>query len=1112
MRYVISWVANCWQDWFACLLENSQPKMEYSTNDVKQMFRSVYTLVKQQDERKGSLSLATLATEHGFLEEHRQLVARCVTLLFEDFETVGKKAREILWRKGYYDLITVFKKHALHLQQRRKSALRGDELARVEADEQLLRQGVERLLLDGVNHLKVIVLRLGQIFNLDRLKYVVSYELLENYDDELLVRESSCYESLNLKEERSDEEKKVIYTKQEISFALESIHSLLTSLGDLHRYYCEFGLDGLKNIKQVTASYYWEAFKLNTKVGITQNQLGTLYNGRNYNLDSVYHYLYSLCCPIPFECSDQNVSRIFQKNIRYLESNGGADVEEEDYAVREFMAKFLLVVDVFFYDKSVTDFTSLCHSVLIDFKNVLGARRLVDDEYYMTDELIFKIVSILFFCMYKVQLNSSEKIYSLNAFLVALCSELLEYCTMAVEKFMVENVREDKKFRELYTAMYQRYDDEVRKSRQMLKDGTAGEVFTKDQKSSSGVEEGNGSEDHSNKENDDRKSQASSGKHGLKKKHARRRRRVMSNESESELSDDSSDCQLDSDSGEDDDDEDDDGSSISSFESYDDFSDEDNECEQRNETFDEHNGNKPQEIKRTEESNNILNQNQTAIQLKFKKRYHKLNPNVVIEFAEQERTMRSLKLLFDWLHTNLDILIGCYQSNPEFLHNIMKLLNHFNIDIFSNRYYFPRELIIVPNIREDFRQLFEARRCIPLQEDIAMKRFPLFEIAQEGLDWETNYRLEVTSSEQSFLRVMKLVDFGFSLCKSKKFEYAFCPKSRDFSIKSNKQTKQRGKKEELKNRNVGGLKEIGTNRAARRREQQEEKRRARKQAQREDRGQQREREPKTRRNRNRQNAVGVGSGGEGQRSSQEGEGKFAAPTIITKKGYLKNRANGVGLSLRSKKEDSGHSESTADEGGVVQQEKNINELMGQLWLRNEVKTLESKVKKVVNITLTPYLMLDSACLTEYTSIVKNLVKTKKFVILIPTAVLSDLDELKKHSDGARNAIKWLEFEFSKGNRFLRSQKNHEVLPMPLIRVPKKLDRDAAVFYQIVQFCNHIVSNHADNESSPADIVTYLSGEPLHDKKLYNSSYAGILGAIPVKFEQIVTFYSSYKRK
>lgn len=217
---------------------------------------------------------------------------------------------------------------------------------------------------------------------------------------------------------------------------------------------------------------------------------------------------------------------------------------------------------------------------------------------------------------------------------------------------------------------------------------------------------------------------------------------------------------------------------------------------------------------------------------------------------------------------------------------------------------------------------------------------------------------------------------------------------------------------------------------------------------------------------------------------------------------MKNKTNN-----RDGQQSKRDSDNTGDEG---QQEKNINELMGQLWLRNEVKTLESKVKKVVNITMTPYLMLDSKCLTEHTSIVKNLVKTKKFVILIPTAVLSDLDELKKHSDGARNAIKWLEYEFSKGNRFLRSQKNYEMLPMPLFKIPKKLDREATVFYQIVQFCNHIVTNNADKE--PADIITYLSGDSLHDRKLHNFSYIGMLEAIPVKFEQIVTFYSSYKRK
>jgi protein SMG5 len=117
------------------------------------------------------------------------------------------------------------------------------------------------------------------------------------------------------------------------------------------------------------------------------------------------------------------------------------------------------------------------------------------------------------------------------------------------------------------------------------------------------------------------------------------------------------------------------------------------------------------------------------------------------------------------------------------------------------------------------------------------------------------------------------------------------------------------------------------------------------------------------------------------------------------------------------------------------------------------------MQKPMSVQLTPYIVLDTKCLSDYTSIVKNLVKTKAFVILIPKAgklppqdviliktndelnclsVLSELDDLKKSSEGVRTAIKWLEMEFKKGNRFLRSQRNNETLVLPLIKIKKKM--------------------------------------------------------------------------
>lgn len=101
-----------------------------------------------------------------------------------------------------------------------------------------------------------------------------------------------------------------------------------------------------------------------------------------------------------------------------------------------------------------------------------------------------------------------------------------------------------------------------------------------------------------------------------------------------------------------------------------------------------------------------------------------------------------------------------------------------------------------------------------------------------------------------------------------------------------------------------------------------------------------------------------------------------------------------------------------------------------------------KNQKNTNVILTPYIVVDTKALTEFTAIVKSLLKTKKFVILVPLSVLSELDDLKKHNEQpgeqARNVIKWLEQEFTKGNRFLRSQRQNEILPLSLIKVPKKL--------------------------------------------------------------------------
>lgn len=58
------------------------------------------------------------------------------------------------------------------------------------------------------------------------------------------------------------------------------------------------------------------------------------------------------------------------------------------------------------------------------------------------------------------------------------------------------------------------------------------------------------------------------------------------------------------------------------------------------------------------------------------------------------------------------------------------------------------------------------------------------------------------------------------------------------------------------------------------------------------------------------------------------------------------------------------------------------------------------------------------------------------------AVLTALDQLKRESVLARDAIRWLEFQFQKGNRFLRAQLVQEAAHLPLVSYPKQKSREA----------------------------------------------------------------------
>lgn len=183
--------------------------------------------------------------------------------------------------------------------------------------------------------------------------------------------------------------------------------------------------------------------------------------------------------------------------------------------------------------------------------------------------------------------------------------------------------------------------------------------------------------------------------------------------------------------------------------------------------------------------------------------------------------------------------------------------------------------------------------------------------------------------------------------------------------------------------------------------------------------------------------------------------------------------------------------------------------MGKLWLKAEVRALESQLRSRL---MSPYLVPDHEALAKYTPALKRLVYAKKFVVVIPTVVVSALDEVKRVSAHAREATRWLETQLRRGSRFLRAQRPHERLALPLIKGPRPKDKEAWLFFQIIECCHYLtqqakVGFTGDGETP---VVTLLTGCNLDDRKALTFSPDGLAKSAGVNLEHIESFQTKWK--
>ncbi|XP_037927536.1 protein SMG5-like [Teleopsis dalmanni] len=1084
--------------------------------DIQIIYDELYSAACDLKAMQMRSSVLTQLIGTEFKALRSEIVKKAEKILLKGNDEVGRVVYEIMWRKGYYEVIMVTKNYWQCMS-------RAGEPDQVHS----LLSKIAWHLESGLVHYKQLIITLNEVFdlNLNNLMEDLSLSDILYFDEKFFEFYHAA--DINLSNVLID------CNADNRCYGYNMIHSALMSLGDLHRYYSDFNLETENYVhKRKSVLHYMEAFLLNPYIGRAQNQLGLLCFGKNKDLDAIYHFIHSLTCRVPFDFSETNILKIIASRAGVTEANQGCD----DSKVKNFYTRFFEVVNIYFFGKSCDNFSLLCEGVLMDFRTLLRM-----DKSCFTETDIFKITAILLFCLSKLKMIRSPAITSLTMFIMKICEELVCACLSSLDDTLEKKYTEIETFKIMYAKSYEEKNVDLndknvtlpnenpRNSQHCSPFATRKFAYNFDREncslscSSSTEEEALLSEDRERLNNRilDLNDSLTNTNNVIEEqeifKSAPRRKRVSrrrkkykpsrlnsqhsdgrvdfstSSESNSEFYTDSADSDINacyietsSDSSEcistsnksnsnksnsyilisnRSNVETEEESPNTDEDSSDDINGDNNELDMhenslhamdsilssKTKQIDEESKQSDSSSKSslsdsqsmeaeslsdicttdsvlssdTDDFQRKSNEADVAVQQSSQQdktqfligKYNKNNPNTTIEFAMKNPMLLALKILMAWLNKNHDVLYDCCDRIPELTNKLMKLSDCLNLDLLSNRIYFEREFINIPNVREPLKELISLRFKIPLKEDIALKSLDVLYFQQKSINWNLSREKNLTKEEQCILRLTQIADFGFFICRNKKFGYHFCNTSRRF-IRS------------VSCSNINKL-HYSTNKLG-------------------------------------NNSLPLGC---------ETRVSIALNTGINRETLLVRK----------------------------------NQDLVRRSLAGEAAALEEKSLSTINVNITPFIVVDTTALIEFRSTIENLIGLQKSVVIVPKAVISDLNFLKKKNWSAVAARRWIDQQVNLNNQFLRIQKDNECLHIPTFNVPSKLRYESRTFVAMLNLCNYLLSARSDLQPQTSDqqLVTILCADSLTHKqsRIKEFSIVSIMELLSIRYEQVFDFFT-----
>ncbi|GFY52193.1 protein SMG5 [Trichonephila inaurata madagascariensis] len=222
---------------------------------------------------------------------------------------------------------------------------------------------------------------------------------------------------------------------------------------------------------------------------------------------------------------------------------------------------------------------------------------------------------------------------------------------------------------------------------------------------------------------------------------------------------------------------------------------------------------------------------------------------------------------------------------------------------------------------------------------------------------------------------------------------------------------------------------------------------------------------------------------------------------LEKKKYVFN------LNNRAKESDKEENSIKSTKNDADNQRQYLMRSMTHLWLKAEIDDLKTFVDgHSTSPKLSPILVTDTSVLCSNLPSLKQLVSTEKFIVVVPLVVIASLDHLKRESIAAREASRWVESELMKGGRrYIRAQNQVEKSSLVPIKYPRKKDKEAWDFYQVLECCNYFAQQQTNGRSG-SHLVTLLVGSLHH----LPENAVAVAQSIDVTIEKLGGFISKWR--